>query len=62
MFRDADPTHWKLAIFYYNPQNHRLLVPKKTGLPFTLNFARPVAWVLSAGVLALLVLAAIVNN
>lgn len=62
MFRDANPQHWKLVIFYYNPSNPRLFVPKKTGLPFTLNFARPMAWVLSAGILAVLLIAVIANN
>ncbi len=62
MFRDANPEHWKLLIFYHDPGNPNLFVPKRTGLPFTLNFARPMAWVLSAGLLALVLLAAGANN
>jgi uncharacterized membrane protein len=62
MLRDADPKHWKLIVFYYNPENRRLFVPKKTGFPSTINFARPMAWVLTALVLAALIFAAIVNN
>jgi uncharacterized membrane protein len=62
MFRDANPEHWKFSIFYYNPDNSRLFVPKRTGLPLTLNFARPLAWVLSAGILAVLLFAVIANN
>jgi uncharacterized membrane protein len=55
MFRDPDPQHWKLFIFYYHPASPRLLVPKRTGLPFTVNFARPSAWLLSAGIIAMLI-------
>jgi uncharacterized membrane protein len=62
MFRDTDPQHWKLLIFYYNQENPRIFVSKRTGLPVTLNFARPMAWVLSAGILAALVAAVIANN
>jgi uncharacterized membrane protein len=62
MWRDTNPQHWKLLVFYYNPENPRLLVPKWTGLPFTLNFARPMAWVVTGSIVALLAFAAIANN
>jgi uncharacterized membrane protein len=62
MFRDADPQHWKLLIFYYAPDNPRLFVPKMSGLGLTVNFARPTIWVLSVGLLAVLVGLAIGNN
>jgi uncharacterized membrane protein len=52
MVRDRNPLHWKLLIFYYNPENPRLFVPKRTGIPFTLNFARPMAWVMTAPIIA----------
>ena len=62
MYRDTDPRHWKLLIFYYNPENPRLFVAKRTGLPFTVNFARPAAWVLIAGILAIVLFFAVANN
>jgi uncharacterized membrane protein len=62
MLRDSNPEHWKLFIFYYNPNSPRLFVGKRTGLPFTLNFATPIAWVLSAGILGVLLFAVIANN
>jgi uncharacterized membrane protein len=62
MFSDSNPEHWRLLIFYYNPDSPRLFVAKQTGLPFTLNFAKPIAWVLSAGILAVLLFAVIANN
>ena len=47
MFRDRDPKHWKLWVFYYNPDSSRLWVAKRTGAPMTVNFARPMAWVIA---------------
>ncbi|HYH98676.1 DUF5808 domain-containing protein, partial [Hyalangium sp.] len=41
---------------YRNPDDPRLIVPKLVGIGWTLNFARPAAWIL----LALLLLPAIV--
>lgn len=37
---------WVLGVFYYNPDDKRLMLPKRTGLGFTLNFARPMAVIL----------------
>jgi uncharacterized membrane protein len=62
MLRDKNPKHWKLVIFYYNPDESRLFVPKRTGIPFTLNFAKPMAWAILAVTLAMVTIAAIVNN
>ncbi|HKR29895.1 MAG TPA: DUF5808 domain-containing protein [Terriglobales bacterium] len=62
MYRDANPDHWKLFVFYYNPENPRLFVPKRTGIPFTLNFAKPAAWAITGVTFAMIVFAAIVNN
>ena len=52
MVRDQNPQHWKLLIFYYNPENPRLFVQKRTGMPFTLNFARPMAWAMTVPIIA----------
>jgi hypothetical protein len=41
----ADPAHWKLGIFYFCRQDHRIIVPKRIrGLGWTINFARPAAY------------------
>jgi uncharacterized membrane protein len=60
--KDANPEHWKLVIFYYNPDEPKLFVPKRTGIPFTINFARPAAWAIVGTIVALIVLAFVVNN
>jgi len=43
---DRNSRHWKLLFFYYNPEDKRLLVPKRYGLMATLNFANPIAWII----------------
>ena len=48
-WRDKAPGEaesWKWGVFYYNPDDDRIMLPKRTGLGFTLNFARPGAIVL----------------
>lgn len=44
---------WKWGMFYVNPEDPRLWVPKRLSIGWTLNFARPLAWVVM-GLLLLL--------
>jgi uncharacterized membrane protein len=39
------------GIFYQNPHDERLWVPKITGLGYTVNFAHPAAWPVFLGAL-----------
>jgi len=41
------------GLFYVNAADPRLVVPKRSGLGWTFNFARPLAWVLTAILLLL---------
>jgi uncharacterized membrane protein len=43
--------HWKLGMFYFNPDDAALLVEKRIGIGYTLNFARPLAWLIMALIL-----------
>src|SRR5258708_37745812 len=38
--------YWKLGIFYFNRDDSAVLVEKRFGLGYSLNFARPTAWIL----------------
>jgi uncharacterized membrane protein len=60
-YRDSDTQHWFL-IFYHNPDEPKLWVTRRSGLPWTLNFARPLAWVITCGIAALVMFAASANN
>jgi uncharacterized membrane protein len=62
MFRDRNPQHWKLGFIYYNPDQPRLFVAKRSGTPITLNFAKPMAWVVAAIVPAIAVLGFIIDK
>ncbi|WP_404502782.1 DUF5808 domain-containing protein [Arthrobacter sp. GAS37] len=41
-------------MFHINPEDHALMVPRRFGLGWTLNFANPRAAMLLAGVVALI--------
>ena len=62
MFRGKNPKHWKLLVFYCNPDEPRLFVAKKTGVPFTLNFGRPMAWAIVALTVAVPVIGGIIGQ
>ena len=52
----TDPTRWKAGLFYFNPSDAALLVPKRSGLGYTFNMARPAAWLFIAAILAIALL------
>ena len=55
---DRNPAHWKLLFFYFNPDDPRLVVPKRcTGNFATLNFARSAAWIVLIVFLVALIVA-----
>lgn len=49
---------WKLGVFYYNPDDKRLMLPKRTGLGFTLNFAQPLAVILCLALIFIIIVLA----
>jgi uncharacterized membrane protein len=38
--------YWKLGVFYFNPDDSAVLVEKRFGLGYSLNFARPTSWLI----------------
>jgi len=46
--RDEDK-YWKLGLFYCNPDDQSLVVEKRFGVGWTINFARPVSWIIIVG-------------
>lgn len=52
-----DDSRWKGGIFYYNKQDPSLLVGKRFGIGWSLNFANPIAWIIfGLGVIAFIAL------
>lgn len=49
-----DPNNWKWGIFYYNPQDERLFLPKKNaGMGITVNYAKREAYLFTLLILGL---------
>ena len=53
---------WKWGQLYYNPDDPSVIVEKRCGLGSTLNFARPLSWLVIAGIVALTALPMILRK
>ena len=42
--------HWKAGIFYWNKDDASLILPKRFGVGWTMNWARSAAWVIVGGI------------
>jgi uncharacterized membrane protein len=40
-----DDRYWKLGIFYFNPNDPSIWIEKRFGSGWTINMARPIAWI-----------------
>lgn len=55
-----NPDHYKFGIFYFNPEDSRVLIPKRRmGVGWSLNFASPFSWLI---LLAIILLAIALNK
>jgi uncharacterized membrane protein len=50
---------WKWGGFYYNPQDKRIFLPKRSGLGLTLNFAHPVSAVIMILIVLMIIISAV---
>ena len=54
---ETEPNDWKWGVFYFNPNDPRIFVPKRIKwLGWTLNFAQPVSIIITGGVFVLIIL------
>ena len=52
-----DDSFWKGGVIYFNRNDSSIMVPKRFGYGYTLNFAHPVTWILfAAPLIALLII------
>ncbi len=52
--------HWYAGIFYYNPDDRRVIVPKRIAWAgWALNFARPASFVIISVLIMVMILAAL---
>ena len=49
-----DDKNWRGGLFYINREDHALMVPRRFGLGWTLNFGNPIVVMLLTGVVALI--------
>jgi uncharacterized membrane protein len=55
----SDPDNYKWGFFYYNKKDKRILVPRKTGIGFSVNFANPYSYLVIS---VIIILAIILGN
>lgn len=55
-----DDQYWKLGQFYYNKEDPSLFIEKRFGIGWTINFARPLAWITLLVIIALSIIIPIV--
>lgn len=48
-----DDKYWKLGQFYFNREDPALFLEKRFGVGWTINFARPLAWLIFLAIIAL---------
>lgn len=58
-FDKQNPSLFKLGIFYFNKNDADLVVPKRTGLGWTVNFAHPRSWIFISVIVVAAVLGAV---
>ncbi|MBD3922107.1 DUF1648 domain-containing protein [Paenibacillus sp. PR3] len=59
--RDQD-RHWKLGTLYWNPEDPAIFVEKRSGIGWTINFARPSAWLVLFGPIILIALVPLIDS
>ncbi len=52
---ESQSENWKFGAIYYAKNDKRFVVPRTSGIGWTVNFARPLIWVLSVGLLSWIV-------
>lgn len=51
-----DDRYWKLGIFYFNREDPALFLEKRFGVGWTINYARPLAWIIFIVIIGLAIL------
>lgn len=57
-----DDRHWKLGIFYFNPDDTALFVEKRMGVGWTFNWGKPMAWIIIIALLLTIAVFSIINS
>ncbi|PQP81581.1 hypothetical protein C0Q44_17870 [Paenibacillus sp. PCH8] len=57
-----DDDYWKLGFIYFNANDPSFTVEKRYGIGWTINFARPLSWVLLLFIIAIVVLSRVLSQ
>ncbi|MFX3651054.1 MAG: DUF1648 domain-containing protein [Paenibacillus sp.] len=57
-----DDEHWKLGFIYFNANDPSFTVEKRYGIGWTINFARPLSWVLLLFIMAIVVISRVLSQ
>jgi uncharacterized membrane protein len=57
-----DDSKWALGMFYFNPADPSIFVEKRSGIGQTLNFGRPAAWIVIAGIAAFIIVSLVLSR
>ncbi|MGE5352382.1 MAG: DUF5808 domain-containing protein [Acidobacteriota bacterium] len=52
---EGEANSWYLGVFYFNPKDTRMFLPKRSGLGITINFANPLAVIFTVLLIVLIV-------
>lgn len=58
---DDDDAEWLLGVFYFARENPAVVVPKRIGVGYTVNFAHPTTWLICAALVLLVVLSLVLG-
>lgn len=51
-----DDGRWIWGMFYFNPSDPSIFVEKRVGIGYTINMARPIAWIVLIGIIAITII------
>ncbi|WP_339285969.1 DUF5808 domain-containing protein [Paenibacillus sp. FSL R5-0486] len=57
-----DDDYWKLGFIYFNANDPSLTIEKRYGIGWTINFARPLSWVLLLFIIAIVVISIVLSK
>ncbi len=57
-----DDDRWVLGMFYYDPANPSVFVEKRVGIGYTPNYGRPAAWLMTIGIIAVIVASVLLST
>ncbi|HOV26856.1 MAG TPA: DUF5808 domain-containing protein [Pseudobacteroides sp.] len=60
--RTDDDKYWKLGLFYFNAEDPSFIVEKRFGIGWTINWARPISWILISSLLLFIIVFTVLNN